>query len=244
MKIPFFLQIAADSISNVLNETTPIGSLENTSALSIWELTLKGGWIMIVLGILSVLAIYLFVSKLLELKSASREDTSFLDRIKDYVSTDRVDAAISLCKSTDTPSSRVLGRLLSCRGRSLEEMMAIVENAGGVEAGRLQKSMPLLATIAAGAPMIGFLGTVTGMVKAFYDMASSSNAVDISLLSSGIYEALVTTVGGLIVGIITLFIYNYLVARINNVLNHIETTALGMTDFLSVLHEENRRAKG
>lgn len=226
----FLLQVA-NSLADSTN-LLPSGTIEEATKLSVWELTLKGGWIMLVLGILSLVAIYLFVAKILELRMASRQDPSFLDRIKDYVNTNRTDGAISLCENTDTPSSHVLAKLLTRQDRSMQEMMVVVENAGNVEAGRLQKSMPLLATIAAAAPMIGFLGTVTGMVRAFFDMSSTSEAVDLSVLSSGIYEALVTTVGGLIVGIVTLFIYNFLSARINSVLNQVEANALEVAEFL------------
>lgn len=237
MRYSILLQVA-DATSDTTSQFIPVGSQEATT-LSVWELAQQGGWIMILLALLSVVGVYLFVAKLLVLRSSSREDSSFLDRLKDYVATDRRDAAVSLCNATNTATSRVLARLLARPGRSLEEMVAIVENAASVEAGRLQKGMPLLATIAAGAPMIGFLGTVTGMVRAFFDMANASNAVDISVLSSGIYEALVTTVGGLIVGIVMLFIYNYLVARINQVLNRVEASALEMSDFLQELHESS-----
>lgn len=230
MSSPFLLQVLGENLAPSYH--TAIGSFEQPATLSVWELTLKGGWIMALLAFLSLVAIYLFVVKLLEFRKASREERSFLDRIKDYVNTNRIDAAIALCESTNTPTSHILAKLLARKNRSMQEMMAIVENAGSVEAGRLQKSMPLLATIAAGAPMLGFLGTVTGMVRAFFDMANSSKAVDISVLSSGIYEALVTTIGGLIVGIATLFIYNFLVARLNGVLNKVEAMALDMVDFL------------
>lgn len=224
------LQIAPavqDSIA-----THPTGSITEPAELAIWELTLKGGWIMIVLALLSVIAIYLFINKLLELRAARTADKSFMDRIKDYISTERIDAAINLCQATDTPSSRIMSKALSRRGRSLNDMMAIIDNAGNVEAGRLQRTMPLIATIAAAAPMIGFLGTVTGMVRAFFDMANASDSLDLNTLSGGIYEALITTVGGLIVGIITLFIYNFLVARIDKVLNNIEATGLELVDYL------------
>lgn len=226
----FLLQVMQNIQSP--SPSLPVGSVEQVAQLSVWELAQKGGWIMVVLGLLSLIAIYLFVAKLLELRSASSEDPSFIDRMKDYVSTERMDAALSLCEKTNTPLSRVLGKLLPRQDRSMQEKMVVVENAGNVEAGKLQKNMPLLATIAAAAPMIGFLGTVTGMVRAFFDMASASQAVDLGVLSSGIYEALVTTVGGLIVGIITLFIYNFLVARINSVLNRVEANALDVAEFL------------
>lgn len=233
MKIPFILLQITQPIADTASiPTLPTGSISDPQALSIWELSLKGGWIMIVLALLSIVAIYLFINKFIELRQAGRTDSSFMDRIKDYINTDRTDAAISLCHGTNTASSRIVAKALSKKGRSLQELMALIDNAGNVEAGRMQRTMPLLATIAAAAPMIGFLGTVTGMVRAFYDMANASASIDISNLSSGIYQALVTTVAGLIVGIVALFAYNILVARIDRVLNKVESTGLELVDFL------------
>lgn len=222
------LQVAQPNTTTV--DAVAVGSV--SEPLSIWELTLKGGWIMAVLGVLSIIAIYLFINKLLELRTARIKDKSFLDRIKDYVQTNRTDAAIRLCENANSSEARVLAKALAHPDRSTEDLLAIIENAGNVEAGRLQRTMPLLSTIAAAAPMIGFLGTVTGMVRAFFDMAHATDSLNINTLSGGIYEALVTTVGGLIVGIITLFAYNFLVARIDKILNAIEADGLELAGFL------------
>jgi len=196
---------------------------------------------MIVLLVLSLLALYIFVSKYLQLRAAGREDKYFVERIKDYVLEGKTPSAIKLCEDTNTPYARMIRKGLTRIGRPMSDVLVIVENAGNIEIGRLEKGLPILATIAAGAPMIGFLGTVTGMVRAFFDMANAGSSVDISLLSGGIYEALVTTVGGLIVGIITLFAYNYLVARIDKALNVLEARSIEFMDALNELsgsHEE------
>lgn len=227
--------IVADTTHAAL---TAVGTVtESPATLSVWELALKGGWIMIVLALLSLAAIYIFVKKFLEIRAALRSDASFMARIKDYINTHRIDAAHNLCLGTNTAESRMIDKGLMRLGRPMTDISVAVENAGNLEVGKLQTSMPLLATISAGAPMIGFLGTVTGMVRAFFDMANAGAAVDISLLSGGIYEALVTTVGGLIVGIVSLFAYNLLVARIDKAVNLLEARSIEFMDALNELVE-------
>lgn len=218
-----------DSLSTAVSNN-PMPQAE----LSVLELASKGGWIMGILLVLSLLTIYVFVSKLLQIRAAGREDKYFMERIKDYIHEGKTNSAIKLCHDTNTPSSRMIEKGISRLGRPMNDILVIVENVGNIEIGRLEKGLPILATIAAGAPMIGFLGTVTGMVRAFFDMASAgSNGVDVALLSGGIYEALVTTVGGLVVGIATLFAYNYLVAQLDKVINKMETKTVEFMDLLN-----------
>ena len=216
---------ATASLAQTLADTAPQASL------SILDLATKGGWIMIVLLVLSLLALYIFVSKFLQLRAAGREDKYFVERIKDYVLEGKTPSAIKLCEDTNTPYARMIRKGLTRIGRPMSDVLVIVENAGNIEIGRLEKGLPILATIAAGAPMIGFLGTVTGMVRAFFDMANAgSGGVDVALLSGGIYEALVTTVGGLVVGIVALFAYNYLVG------GKMETKTMEFMDMLNEVH--------
>ena len=221
----------------------PILQIANTVAdqtatepatMSLWELACAGGWIMIVLLLLSLVAIYVFVAKYIELRKVNRPDDSFIARIKDYLQMGRKDSAIALCKEKNTPEAHMIEKGLKRLGQPVSEVLPAIENVGSYEVGRLERGLPLLATIAAGAPMIGFLGTVTGMVQAFFDLANSPGGIDVSLLSSGIYQALVTTVGGLIVGIVTLFLYNYLVGQINRIVNRLEANTL---DFMDVINE-------
>lgn len=189
---------------------------------------------MLVLALLSCIALYIFVRKLIEIRAAGREDRFFMERIKDYVLEGKVSSAQKLCDEVDTPSARMVKKGISRLGHPMADILVIIENVGNIEIGRLERGLPVLATIASGAPMIGFLGTVTGMVRAFFDMASAGGAgVDIALLSNGIYEALVTTVGGLIVGIATLFAYNYLTAQLDRVMNKMETKTVEFMDMLS-----------
>lgn len=192
---------------------------------------------MIVLLLLSIIAVYIFVSKYFELRRAGQEDKYFVQRIKDYVVEGKTPSAIKLCEETNTPYARMIHKGLLRIGRPMSDVLVIVENVGNVEVGRLEKGLPILATVAAGAPMIGFLGTVTGMVRAFFDMANAgSGGVDVALLSGGIYEALVTTVGGLVVGIIALFAYNYLVAMLDKVVGKMEAKTVEFMDLLNEVH--------
>ncbi len=226
---------AVDTLNQALQAVS--GNMpEATQSLSILELATKGGWIMIVLLVLSLVAVFVFVQKLIQILAAAREDKHFMARIRDYVQDGKVDSAMKLCEDTDTPAARMVHKGLTRMGRPMQDVLVIIENVGNIEIGKLEKGLPVLATIAAGAPMIGFLGTVTGMVRAFFDMANAGSAgVDVALLSGGIYEALVTTVGGLVVGIFTLFAYNYLTSLLGKVQSIMETKTL---EFMDLLNEE------
>ena len=201
--------------------------------LNMWDLSLKGGVIMIPLLILSILAIYIFIERAVVIRKAAQEDHTFMDRIKDYIHEGDVDAALNLCKKTDTPYARLIEKGITRLGRPMNDVLVAIENVGNLEVAKLEKGFPWVATAAAGAPMLGFLGTVTGMVRAFYNMASAGTSADITTLSGGIYEALVTTVAGLVVGIIALFAYNYLVARVDGVVNQLEAKTMEFMDLLN-----------
>ena len=205
----------------------------NTSEMSILELAEKGGWIMIVLAVMSVLAIYIFVERFIAIKRAERDDPMFMDRIRDYIKNSDVKSAVNFCRVTNTPAARMIERGISRMGRPAADVQSAIENTGNLEVALLEKRLPVLATIAGGGPMIGFLGTVIGMVEAFWQMSNAGNNIDITMLSSGIYQAMVTTVGGLIVGIIALFAYNYLVAKVDGVVNQIEQKSLAFMDLLN-----------
>lgn len=193
-------------------------------------MAVKGGWIMIVLALLSVLCIYIFVERLMVIRKASKADPVFMDRIRDYVKTDELKSAINYCRVANTPAANMIEKGLERLDRPAAEVQAALENAGNLEVAKLEKGLSIMATISSGAPMIGFLGTVLGMVKAFWEMANAGNNIDITLLSSGIYEAMITTVGGLIVGIIAMFAYNYLVSRVDDVANTLEAQTLSFMD--------------
>ena len=201
--------------------------------LSLWDLCLRGGPLMIVLALLSLLCIYIFVERAIVINRAAREDDTFMKRIRDYIHEGEIESAFNLCKKTGTPYARLIAKGISRIGRPVNDILAAVENTGNIEIASLSKGLPWLATTAAGAPMLGFLGTVVGMVQAFYAIASEGNSANIATFSSGIYTALVTTVAGLVVGVIALFAYNYLVARINSVMNMLESKSMEFMDLLN-----------
>lgn len=204
--------------------------VEAANEMNLWDMAVKGGWIMIILALLSVLCIYIFVERLMVIRKASKVDPVFMERIRDYVKTDELKSAINYCRVANTPASNMIEKGLERIDRPAAEVQAALENAGNLEIAKLEKGLSVMATISSGAPMIGFLGTVLGMVKAFWEMANAGNNIDITLLSSGIYEAMITTVGGLIVGIIAMFAYNYLVSRVDDVANSLEAQTLAFMD--------------
>ena len=204
------------------------------SDMTVWELAMKGGWIMIPLAILAIISIYIFFERCFAINSVNKEDKGFMQRIRDYIHAGQVDEALHLCRTTNTPSSRMIEKGITRIGRPMNDVLVAVENVGNMEISRLEKGFSWLATTAAGAPMIGFLGTVTGMVQAFMAVANAGTNANITILSSGIYEALVTTVAGLLVGIIALFAYNYLTSRVKKVMNKLEGSTM---DFMDLLNE-------
>ncbi|MDD4158538.1 MAG: MotA/TolQ/ExbB proton channel family protein [Proteiniphilum sp.] len=222
----------AQAIYNATQQAT--ATTDIADKMNAFDLALKGGWIMIVLLVLLLMTIYVLIERTLVINKAGREDDSFMNRIKDYIHDGKIDAALNLCRNTDTPSARMVEKGISRLGRPMGDVMSAIENQGNIEISKLEKGIPVLATSASGAPMIGFLGTVTGMVKAFMSMAGAGANVDVNILSTGIYEALVTTVGGLIVGIIALFAYNYLSTRIKGIVNRLE---MRIMEFMDILNE-------
>jgi len=198
------------------------------------DLAMKGGWIMIPIVVLSIIAVYIFFERYFAIKKASKFDTGLLEKVKVYITTGKIDAAIALCRSNSNPASRMLEKGISRIGRPLTDVNAAIENVGNLEISKLEKSLPVLASVAGGAPMIGFLGTVMGMIQAFYDMSNAGNNIDVTLLSTGIYQAMVTTVAGLIVGIIAYFAYNILVSNVEKVVFKMEATT---SEFMDLLNE-------
>ncbi len=236
-----FLQLpspadTAQAIYNTMQHSAAAMAAAETEVVKInsFDLALKGGWLMIVLLILLLMSIYVLIERTLVINKAAKEDNSFMNRIKDYIHDGKIDAAVALCHNTDTPTARMVEKGISRLGRPTADVMSAIENQGNIEISQLEKGLPVLATSASGAPMVGFLGTVTGMVKAFMDMASAGANVNVNILSTGIYEALVTTVGGLIVGIIALFAYNYLTTRIKGIVNNLEQKIM---EFMDILNE-------
>jgi biopolymer transport protein ExbB len=189
---------------------------------------------MIPLVILSIITIYLFGMKWWAIRKATKVDPNFMKDIRDFIHEGKMKSAITLCQQTDTPVARLVEKGIERMGRPLQDIQTAVENMGNVEVARLEKGLPMLATIAGGAPMIGFLGTVMGMVQAFFNMAQAGSNIDITLLSGGIYTAMVTTVAGLIVGIMAYFGYNFLTSQVSDVVFKMQNTTV---EFMDMLHE-------
>ncbi len=230
----FFLQVPGviDTLQNLQNTAEAV--MPQAQATNALDLAIKGGWIMIVLLILLLLSVYVLIERIMIIRKAGQQDGSFMNRIKDYILEGKINSALTLCKQTNSPTARMVEKGITRLGRPQKEISEAIENAGNIEIAKLEKGLPILATTVAGAPMIGFLGTVTGMVKAFMSMANAGANVNVGILSTGIYEALITTVGGLIVGIITLFAYNYLTTRIKGIVTKME---MNIMEFMDILNE-------
>ncbi|MBQ7576267.1 MAG: MotA/TolQ/ExbB proton channel family protein [Bacteroidales bacterium] len=233
MILSYFLQ--SEAVEEVAAAVEPV---QQEMSFSLLGMAAKGGWLMIVLLILSIIAIYIFASKWVAIRKAGQIDKNFMKDINDYILDGKLRSAKALCKRNDSPVSHMVEKGISRLDKPLGDIQAAVENVGSLEVARLEKGMPILAAISGGAPMIGFLGTVIGMVQAFFNMAQAGNNVDITLLSGGIYTAMITTVGGLIVGILAYFGYNILSANISNVVFKMENSTVEFLD--TVLAKQNQ----
>ena len=217
-----FLQTAVDAV-----EMTPV---QEELSFSLISMAAKGGWLMLVLLALSIVAIYIFGKKWWAIRQAGRIDRNFIKDVDNYLAEGKVRSALALCKRSDTPIARMIEKGVERIDKPLSDIRIAVENVANVEVAKLEKGLPALATIAGGAPMIGFLGTVMGMVQAFFNMAQAGNNIDITLLSGGIYTAMITTVGGLIVGILAYFGYNFLTSQVTSLVAKMEASSIEFLD--------------
>jgi len=216
-----------DTVSNQVGEAEDL-------TLSYWELAFKGGPVMIPIIILSLIAVYIFIERYFVIRKLTNEDVNFINKIKDFIHDGKIESAQTLCQSIDTPIARMIEKGIQRIGRPLNDINTAIENVGRLEIFKLEKGLPTLATVAGAAPMIGFLGTVMGMIIAFYDMSNAGSNINVALLSNGIYTAMVTTVAGLIVGIIAYFAYNILVAKVEKIVNQLEART---SEFMDLLNE-------
>lgn len=206
----------------------------DSGSVSLGELLLKGGFMMIPIFILSILAVVIFVERYRHIQRAAKIPLGFMEKVKALVAEGDVKGARLLCGQNDTPIARMIEKGVSRIGSPLKNIEVAIENVGKIEIYRLEKNLPVLATIAGVAPMMGFLGTVTGMIQAFIAIAQEEGSVSPKLLSAGIYEAMITTATGLFVGIIAYLGYNFLVARVQKVVHMMEYTSI---DFIDLLQE-------
>ena len=217
-------------VKTVTEETT-----EKT--LSIIELITSGGvggnLVMGTIGILSIFAVYILIERYIAISKASKEDAGFLKSIQNFIESKDIEAAKTLCRNTDSPIARMIEKGVNRIDKPMTDISAAIENQGKLEVFKMENNLANLATISGAAPMLGFLGTVIGMIVAFHEMASAGGNIDVAMLSQGIYTAMVTTVAGLVVGIIAFIAYNYLVSKVDKVIFMLEAKT---TDFLDLLH--------
>jgi len=219
-------------------ETLPLEEPAQDKTLSVIQLITDGGMggqiIMAILFLLFIIAVYIYVERFLAIKSASKMDKDFMSQIKDKINIGDISGAKSLCETTDTPVANLIGKGVSRIGKPLDDINTAIENAGKLEVYKLEKNVSVLATISGSAPMIGFLGTVIGMIVSIHEIANAGGQIDIKMLSDGLYTAMTTTVGGLIVGIISYITYNHLVVRTDKVVYQMEAKSV---EFLDLLNE-------
>ena len=229
-----FLQTAAEAV-----EAVPV---QEELSFSLISMAAKGGWLMLVLLALSIIAIYLFGKKWWAIRQAGKIDRNFIKAVDNYLAEGKVRSARALCRRSDTPIARMIEKGVERIDKPLADIRIAVENVANVEVAKLERGLPALATIAGGAPMIGFLGTVMGMVQAFFNMAQAGNNIDITLLSGGIYTAMITTVGGLIVGILAYFGYNFLTAQVTSLVAKMEASSIEFLDAAQARKESKNEA--
>ena len=204
-----------------------------SKSMSLWDLFLAGGWLMWVLLILGGITVFIFVERFMAIRKASVMEMNFMNRIRDKIAEGKIASAVESCRRTNTPIARMIEKGIERIGRPMNDVQNAIENAANLEVSKLENGLPYLAMIAGGAPMIGFLGTVIGMVQAFMSMESAGSTVDMSILAGGMYVAMLTTVAGLIVGIPAYFGYNYLVARIEKLVFQMEANSIAFMDILN-----------
>ena len=226
----------ASAAAEAVSEAAAIQPVEMHESL--FDLFKMGGPLMWVLLALSIIAFYVIGQKWWVISHASKIDSRFMDDIRDYMTDGKIESALTLCRKEDNPVARMVETGIRRKGRPMADIQGAIENVGNVEVARLEKGLPVLASIAGGAPMIGFLGTVIGMVQAFFNMSKAGSNIDISLLSGGIYTAMLTTVGGLIVGIIAYFGYNWLTSKISNLVYKMESSTIQFIDIVN--NEESK----
>jgi biopolymer transport protein ExbB len=219
-------------VSMAAQDSLAMGS--EGSSIQLIDLVFKGGIMMIPIFLLSILGVYVYVERLRTLKQAMASPDSFMSQIKDLVLKGDITAAKMVCTQSDTPMSRMIEKGLARLGSSLKNIEASIENVGRIEIYRLEKNLSMLATIAGAAPMLGFLGTVIGMINAFMSIAQEEGAVSPKLLSAGIYEAMITTAAGLVVGVLAYLAYNFLVTRMQKIIHSMEYSSI---EFLELLQE-------
>lgn len=235
--IGIFLQavVGADSLRSAALSTAA-DSAQKTDTLSLFDMVQKGGWLMIPIGLLSLITIYIFIERFIVLKRAGQNPENLLNNVRDQIHQGNIQGAIVLCKSNNTPDARMLEKGISRIGLKVDEIEKSMEGVGKKELGRIEKNIGILSIIAGIAPMFGFVGTILGVIKIFYNISLADN-ISIGLISGGLYEKMVTSAAGLIVGILSFVLYHYLNFTVDRIARRMESTSL---DFIDMLHEPTR----
>jgi len=225
-------------LSNIQDDAEVLTDGESVEkTLSIIELITSGGTsgmvIILILFLLLIVATYIYFERTFAIKAASKVDSNFMNQIKDHVSNGKIDSAQMLCAQQNSPVSRLIGKGITRIGKPLEDINTAIENAGRLEIYSLEKNVSVLATISGVAPMIGFLGTVVGMILSIFELANAGGTIQMDVLASGLYTAMTTTVGGLIVGIIAYVAYNHIVVKTNKVVYQMEANSVEFLDHLN-----------
>ncbi|MBK6953390.1 MAG: MotA/TolQ/ExbB proton channel family protein [Crocinitomicaceae bacterium] len=232
----FTVLLQTGDLTGADNQQAAEGVTELTREIPVWDLVMQGGWTMIPLGILSVMTIYIFVERFLMIQKALKDERNFMVKVKEYLVEGKIDAARALCSQTNNPAARMVEKGISRIGKPMKDIVSSIENVGKLEIYQLEKRMGFLATVAGAAPMIGFLGTTLGMIKTFHAL-KFEKTIELANISGGIMEAMVTTVAGLIIGIIAFMAYNFMVSKVDKVIHHMEGASI---EFLDLLNEPGK----
>ncbi|HYV92614.1 MAG TPA: MotA/TolQ/ExbB proton channel family protein [Chitinophagales bacterium] len=227
------LQVPAVIDSVTQSATTFQNPTPTQEPLTFLSLIVKGGWVMVPIGILSVLAVFFAVERFIVIRSASRINQNFMSNIRDYLLNGKMDAALALCRNTNTPISRLLLKGIKRIGKPIKEVESAVEGEGKLEIYKLEKNMTILGIISGIAPMVGFVGTIVGVIKIFYDIAVEKN-ISIDVIAGGLYVKMITSAAGLIVGIFAFICFNLLNSMIDRVAYMLEQNAV---DFIDLIQE-------
>ena len=230
------LLLQSTNLSDVDSTQTTGGMKDMTKDIPIWDLVMEGGWVMIPLAILSIAVVYIFVERFLSINKALKDEKDFMPKVKEYLVDGKVDSARDLCNQTNNPAARMVEKGISRIGKPMKDIVSSIENVGKLEIYTLERRLSFLATASGVAPMIGFLGTTLGMVRVFHAMKFEAT-IQLQTISGGIMEAMVTTVAGLVVGIIAYMAYNFLVAKVNKVVHTMEGASI---EFLDLLNEPGK----
>jgi biopolymer transport protein ExbB len=232
-----FLQavVGGDSLASPV-ASAAAETVQKTDTLSLFDMVQKGGWLMIPIGLLSLSTSYIFFERLIVLRRAGQDPENLLNNVRDQIHQGNIQGAIVLCKSNNTPDARMLEKGISRIGLTMDEIEKSMEGVGKKELGRIEKNIGILSIIAGIAPMFGFVGTILGVIKIFYNISLADN-ISIGLISGGLYEKMVTSAAGLIVGILSFVLYHYLNFTVDRIARRMESTSL---DFIDMLHEPTR----